>query len=330
MDGLKPPAQWSMDAVNLSKAWKTWKEEFTLYTELALPDAEEKARVKLFYYLIGERGRELCGTLIGAEARVAVSELMRKIDEHCNPKVNETVERYRFFARNQAPGENIDKYVRDLRLLASTCNFGQLKDSLIRDRIVCGTNSSSWRERLLREENLTLDRCLDICRAMEISREYNKTIAGQAEEELHAVKQKERKRLDKEISCRFCGRAHERLKAKCPAYGKKRKKCGKENHFAIACRSKSSQSENGKKVHTVMEQDSDSCEDIMTVTALTQTAVEVNQIKESDRKKREQLFAGMMIGDSLVTVAVLHGITPRARPPLNPPPPSPIDLYHDP
>ncbi|XP_054599644.1 uncharacterized protein [Nothobranchius furzeri] len=71
MDGLKPPAQWSMDAVNLSKAWKTWKEEFTLYTELALPDAEEKARVKLFYYLIGERGRELCGTLIGAEARVA-------------------------------------------------------------------------------------------------------------------------------------------------------------------------------------------------------------------------------------------------------------------
>ncbi|CAI5678464.1 unnamed protein product [Oreochromis niloticus] len=309
MDGLKPPAQWSMDSVNLSKAWRTWKEEFTLYTELALPDAEEKARVKLFYYLIGERGRELCGTLIGAESRVTVSELMKKIDEHCNPKVNETVERYRFFARNQAPGENIDKYVTDLRMLASTCNFGQLKDSLIRDRIVCGTNSSSWRERLLREENLTLERCLDICRAMEILREYNKTIAGQAVEELHAVKQKERKRLDKEISCRFCGRAHERLKSKCPAYGKKCKKCGKENHFAIACRSKSRQSENGKKVHTVTEQDSDSCEDIMTVTAMTETAVEVNQIKESDMKKREQLFAGMMIGNSLVKFQVDCGAT---------------------
>uniref|UniRef100_A0A1A8FMQ8 Si:ch211-155i14.1 n=1 Tax=Nothobranchius korthausae TaxID=1143690 RepID=A0A1A8FMQ8_9TELE len=75
MDGLKPPAQWSMNAVNLPKAWKTWKEEFTFYTELALPDAEEKARVKLFYYLIGERGRELCGTLIGAEARVTAGTL---------------------------------------------------------------------------------------------------------------------------------------------------------------------------------------------------------------------------------------------------------------
>lgn len=64
IDGSKPPAQWSMDSPNLAKVWKIWKEEFTLYTEPALPDAEEKARVKLFYYLIREHGRELCGTLI--------------------------------------------------------------------------------------------------------------------------------------------------------------------------------------------------------------------------------------------------------------------------
>lgn len=100
-----------MDSSNVSKSWKTWKEEFTLYLELALPDAEEKAKVKLFYYLIGERGRELCATLIGTQARVKVSGLMEKIDEYCNPKVNETVERYRFFAHNQAPSETIDKYV---------------------------------------------------------------------------------------------------------------------------------------------------------------------------------------------------------------------------
>ena len=75
-----------------------------------MPDAEEKAHVKLFYYLIGERGRELCGTLIGSEARVTVSMLMTKLDQHCNPKVNETVERYRFFARNQAVGESIDNH----------------------------------------------------------------------------------------------------------------------------------------------------------------------------------------------------------------------------
>lgn len=67
-----------------------------------MPDAEEGAKVKPFYYIIGERGRELCATLVGTQARVTVSSLMDKIDEHCKPKVNETVERYRFFARNQS------------------------------------------------------------------------------------------------------------------------------------------------------------------------------------------------------------------------------------
>lgn len=132
MDGLKPPQQWCMDSANLSKSWKTWKEEFELYTELAMPDAEDKACLKLFYYLIGERGRELCATLTSSAAAVTVTSLMAKLDEHCNPKVNETVERYRFFARNQALGESVDQYVTDLRTLASTCNFAQLKDSLIK------------------------------------------------------------------------------------------------------------------------------------------------------------------------------------------------------
>lgn len=96
---------------------------------------------------------------------------MKLFDDHCNPKLNETVERYRFFMRDQGIDETVDKYVTDLRVLASICNFGQLKDSLIKDRIVCGTNNSALRERLLREENLTLDKCLKVCRAAELSKE---------------------------------------------------------------------------------------------------------------------------------------------------------------
>lgn len=85
MEGLKPPSPWSMDTANMSKSWNAWKEEFSLYVELAMPEAEEKTRVKLFYYLIGEQGRALCQTLIGTEPRVTVSRLMSKFDDHCNP-----------------------------------------------------------------------------------------------------------------------------------------------------------------------------------------------------------------------------------------------------
>lgn len=307
MEGLKPPSPWSMDTANMSKSWNAWKEEFSLYVELAMPEAEEKTRVKLFYYLIGEQGRALCQTLIGTEPRVTVSRLMSKFDDHCNPKVNETVERYRFFARNQAQGETIDKYVTDLRMLASTCNFEQLKDSLIRDRIVCGTYSSSWRERLLREDGLSLDKCLQICRAMEISREHSKTIEGQVTEDVHAIKQT-RKGKTSEIHCKYCGRTHERLKQKCPAFGRKCKNCGKSNHFAVTCRSRGGATEHRKKIHTIAENDSDSCEDIMTVTAVEQGAEEVNQIRQK-QSKPEQLFAGMMIDNNIVNFQIDCGAT---------------------
>lgn len=34
---------------------------------------------------------------------------------------------------------SLDKYVTELMTLAATCNFGVITDSLIRDRVVCGT-----------------------------------------------------------------------------------------------------------------------------------------------------------------------------------------------
>ncbi|CAH3017880.1 unnamed protein product, partial [Porites evermanni] len=43
---------------------------------------------------------------------------------------------YRFNNRNQDAGESIDTYASNLRSLSDTCNFGTLKDEMIRDRIV--------------------------------------------------------------------------------------------------------------------------------------------------------------------------------------------------
>lgn len=72
MDGLKPPPILCLDSANLAKTWKSWKEEFT---DLTMPDAEETTKVKLFNYLLGERGRELLEMLTSGDtsARRTVS-----------------------------------------------------------------------------------------------------------------------------------------------------------------------------------------------------------------------------------------------------------------
>ena len=88
---------------------------------------------------------------------------MEKFERYCNPRKNLTFERHSFFSRNQLEGESIDAYVTDLRNKASSCAFAELKDGLIRDRIVCGVNNDTVRAGLLRESELSLETCIDIC-----------------------------------------------------------------------------------------------------------------------------------------------------------------------
>ena len=51
----------------------------------------------------------------------------------------------------------------DLKCLALTCEFGTLKDSLIRDRIVGGVLSDDLRGELLKKPDLILQAVHDYC-----------------------------------------------------------------------------------------------------------------------------------------------------------------------
>lgn len=241
-----------------------------------------RKRVKLFSYLVGESGRELIGDT--AQSDWKVKDMIEKFDNYCSPTVNETVERYKFFTRNQGFGESIDSYVTELKLLTKTCNFGTLRDSLIRDRIVCGINNASMRERLLREKAMSLDTCIQLCRAAELSRENCRAIAGPTAKDVHAVhgaSRHQQRDKDDTVECKFCGRTHERSKRKCPAFGKKCKKCGKENHFAAKCKARP-EIRKKKPVHNVTECDSE-YEDILCVKDVLQSenVNALNKVKDT-------------------------------------------------
>ena len=72
---------------------------------------DEVTKVKLFMYLIGSQGREIYDTLafeIPASERT-LTQVLEAFDGHCNPRKNETVERFKFFSRTQDPGESQEK-----------------------------------------------------------------------------------------------------------------------------------------------------------------------------------------------------------------------------
>ncbi|CAC5379137.1 unnamed protein product [Mytilus coruscus] len=164
-----------------------------------------------------------------------------------------------------------------LKLIAKNCEFEHLKDGLIRDRIVCGTNSSRVKERLLREDGLTLDKAVGICRADEESRKQMKTL--NEEEQVHALRRKtqnqrtnrnegyakkgpsrrdhEKRESNSSFSCGKCGTTHEGRN--CPTYGKKCHKCKKPNHYQKFCKSNFSKSVHGLDEYSSCESDGEKC-----------------------------------------------------------------------
>ena len=102
--------------------------------------------------------------------------VIRKFTEYCVPRKNVVYERYQFNTRNQQEGESNDAYVTDLRLKAATCEFGELHDSMIRDRIVVGVREGKLTERMLRDPVLTLVGAMELCRAAETTQAQMKVL----------------------------------------------------------------------------------------------------------------------------------------------------------
>ena len=164
-------------------------------------------------------------------------------ESYCLGKTNIIYERYRLNKRNQ------DTYASNLRSLSDTCNFGTLKDKMIRDRIVCGVRDSCLRKKLLQVLELMLEKCIEMCHSAEATSTQLDAMSAQ---NLHAPPPLEVNFVKKPSTgadkssfvkdCQFCGQTHEKERSKCPASGKICSACQKENHFALKCSQK-------KKLH---------------------------------------------------------------------------------
>ena len=135
-----------------------------------------------------------------------------------------------------------------------------LTDEMIRDRIVIGVRDKATKLRLLKEEELDLNKALSICRSNEAaSKQLNfmKHEEIQTDEQVNAV-DSQTKRADKwnktkkdtkngkhgkiskgaKKNCSRCGGTKQHRKEECTAYGQTCHLCSKPNHFASVCRFK--------------------------------------------------------------------------------------------
>ena len=117
--------------------------------------------------------------------------LKRKFGELCNPQANVTMERHKFNTRVQQHGETIQLYASDLKNKGSTCEFEDLKDEMIKDRLVGGIENDKLRRTLLRENKLTLQKVIKLCQISKLSEQRMKELTSTPE--VHEVKYSQQK-----------------------------------------------------------------------------------------------------------------------------------------
>ena len=113
-----------------------------------------------------------------AEQEKNYEEVKEKFENYFIVKRNIIFERAKFNSRSQRAGESVDSFITDLYGLARYCNFGALKEELIRDRIVVGLQNRELSEKLQLDPNLTLEKATNLARQRETVKQQQNILDG--------------------------------------------------------------------------------------------------------------------------------------------------------
>ncbi|XP_046809112.1 uncharacterized protein LOC124420433 [Lucilia cuprina] len=230
-------AKINLKASNMAAEWKNWKEQFQIYLTASKLDGESNERkVALLLHHMGSESFHVFKSFDKDIDSVKYDDLVKLFDHYFIPKINLAMERHNFFTRKQNCGETIHDYVTALKNLSQTCDFGVLRDNLVKDIFVCGISSNFQhiKERLLSEGNISLDRAVTIAQSIEAARENASQLEGLG---LNILQRKVRDSTQK--ACKKCGQVH---KNKCPAENAVCHNCHRKGHYAKMCFNKKQQS----------------------------------------------------------------------------------------
>ena len=166
---------------------------------------------------------------------------------------NEIFARHLLASSKQQPGESLDQYLVELKLLARECNFvavtaEQCKSNHIRDSFINGLSSTNIRQRLLENTTLTLDHAFTQARSLDVAQQSFSVYHHQVSQEISAAVHTEpnseiitnttaavSKPL-KQSPCWNCGNSRH-PRSQCPARDVKCHNCQRKGHYKKHCRS---------------------------------------------------------------------------------------------
>ena len=175
---ITPPEQFDFKRPD---EWLKWKRRFEQFLSVSgLNEESEERRVSTLLYCLGRDADDvLTSTNIEDGDRKKYSKVLDKFDTHFKVRRNVIYERARFNKRDQLEGESAEEYITTLYSLVETCDYGPLKEEMLRDRLVVGIRNAQLSETLRMDPDLTLEKTKKLIR--------QKEALGEQTQQLHAV-----------------------------------------------------------------------------------------------------------------------------------------------
>ena len=258
---IAPPEQFNFEQ---PEEWPRWIRRFERFSDASgLSGKEDTHQINTLIYCMGDAADDILSSLsLTTEEKKVYTTVRDKLEAHFVKKRNVIYERSKFNRRVQQQGESVDCFITALHCLAEHCNYGTLRNEMIRDRIVVGLLDASLSMKLQLDSELTLEKATVAARQNESVKKQQDVVRGeQKPSSVEAVTLKRFGRKGgshKNVSksnishspttaqtpprhpqkqvCTRCGRTPFHVKQLCPAIKAECKKCGKRGHYQSMCK----------------------------------------------------------------------------------------------
>lgn len=239
--------------------WPKWLRRFERFRIASgLNKKNETEQVNLLVYAMGDKSDDIFLSFnLSADEAKEYNVVVDKFTQFLVPKTNIIFERSRFNTRVQENGETVEEFITALYKLSENCGyekFAGLRDEMIRDRLVVGLSDKRVNERLQLEDDLKLEKAIQVARQSENIKKQNLESAMGINNLKYSPQTKfSNSRFSKpkqsnsnsqstlrtqvSTSCKWCGNKYH-FKSQCPAKTSKCKTCSQQGHWASVCRNK--------------------------------------------------------------------------------------------
>ena len=134
---LQPPASFNFAKPDEWPKWIKRSEQY--HVALGLSKDSDARQVSTLLYCLGEEAEDvLSSTNISEDDKTKYSKVLEKLNSFFKIRKNVILEQAKFNHPYQLPGESAEQYITTLHHLVENCQYGELAQEMIRDRLVVG------------------------------------------------------------------------------------------------------------------------------------------------------------------------------------------------